>query len=75
MVKKMGWDQPLGKRIKNGRVIGVVKDFHYDSLRNGLEAFVLQRFSGTQNIRPQKRDRTIQYLIVNEFCRNNEDLN
>jgi putative ABC transport system permease protein len=65
MVKKMGWDQPLGKHIQNGRVIGVVKDFHYDSLRDGLEPFVLARFSGTQNVAAQNRNLMIQYLIVN----------
>ena len=31
MVKKMGWDHALGKHINNGKVIGVVEDFHYDS--------------------------------------------
>jgi putative ABC transport system permease protein len=41
LVKKMGWDQPLGKRIQNGRVIGVVRDFHYQSLHNRIEPFAL----------------------------------
>jgi putative ABC transport system permease protein len=65
MVKKMGWDQPLGKHIQNGKVIGVVRDFHYDSLKNSLEPFVLLRFSGVQNVAPQNRDLMIQYLILN----------
>jgi putative ABC transport system permease protein len=65
MVKKMGWDQPLGKRIQNGRVIGVVKDFHYNSLKSNLEPFVLQRFSGTQNVAAQNRNLMIQYLVLN----------
>jgi putative ABC transport system permease protein len=65
MVKKMGWDQPLGKRIQNGRVIGVVKDFHYNSLKNNLEPFVLARFSGTQNVAAQNRNLMIQYLVLN----------
>ncbi len=42
MVKKMGWDQALGKHIQGGKVIGVVDDFHYDSLKNTLEPFVLE---------------------------------
>ncbi|MEX0618442.1 MAG: FtsX-like permease family protein [Pseudohongiellaceae bacterium] len=39
LVDRMGWDQPIGKRIESaggpglqGRVIGVVEDFHYASL-------------------------------------------
>ncbi len=65
MVKKMGWDQPLGKHIQSGKVIGVVKDFHYDSLKNNLDSFVLLRFSGTQGISAQNRQLMIQYLVLN----------
>jgi len=65
MVKKMGWDQPLGKHIQAGKVIGVVKDFHYNSLKSNLEPFVIMRFSGVQNVAPQNRDLVIQYLILN----------
>ena len=65
MVKKMGWDQALGKHIRGGKVIGVVEDFHYDSLKNTLEPFVLLRFNGIQNVSDQNRDLMIMYLIVN----------
>jgi putative ABC transport system permease protein len=45
MVRKMGWSQPLGKRIQlgnmDGRVVGVVQDFNYESLRKGIEPFLL----------------------------------
>ena len=37
-VRTMGWEQPLGKRIQlgneSGKVIGVVRDFHYESLHS-----------------------------------------
>jgi putative ABC transport system permease protein len=46
-VRKLGWNDPLGKTMKiateelfqysTKRVVGVVRDFHYSSLRNGLE--------------------------------------
>lgn len=40
-VKKMGWRDPLGKRIHSGpfknKVIGVVKDFHFHSLHHPVE--------------------------------------
>ena len=65
MVKKMGWDQALGKHINNGKVIGVVEDFHYDSLKNTLEPFVLIRFNGTKNVNAQNRNLLIMNLIVN----------
>jgi putative ABC transport system permease protein len=65
MVKKMGWDQPLGKHIQNGKVIGVVKDFHYNSLRTSVEPFMLARLPGPENIPQQDRRITIQFLIIN----------
>ena len=69
MVKKMGWNQALGKHIKdylnNGKVIGVVQDFHYDSLKKTIEPFVLKRFNGTQNVPPQDRELMTMNLIVN----------
>jgi putative ABC transport system permease protein len=54
MVKNMGWDEPLGKRIQLGlnasRVIGVVKDFNFKSMHSPIEPLVLLRndpdFSG-----------------------------
>lgn len=45
LVKNRGWKNPLGKRIQNGlangRVIGVVKDFHAKSLHSLVEPFVM----------------------------------
>ena len=41
----LGWNDPVGKRMvlagREGRVIGVVKDFHYQSLRHRIEPLVL----------------------------------
>jgi putative ABC transport system permease protein len=49
MVKKMGWDNPLGKRVQAGptvaRVIGVVEDFHYSSLHNEIGPLVMPPIS------------------------------
>jgi len=50
-VRAMGWDDPLGKRIglgaggvmNTGPVIGVVKDFNYQSLRSSIEPFAMLR--------------------------------
>jgi len=40
-VTKMGWTNPLGKRINQGRVVGVVKDFNYRSLRDKIEPLLI----------------------------------
>ncbi|MCO6488736.1 MAG: ABC transporter permease [Phaeodactylibacter sp.] len=44
--RKLGWDEPLGKKISMGRqrpfqVVGVVKDFHFRSLHHEIEPIVL----------------------------------
>lgn len=45
LVNLMGWgDQALGKRFADGRVIGVVQDFHYSSLHNPIEPFAFRTF-------------------------------
>ena len=40
-VKVLGWENPLGKTFKRGRqthtVIGVVKDFHFESMHNEVQ--------------------------------------
>lgn len=55
LVRKMGWEEPLGKRFQFGRnrtlkVIGVVKDYHYSSLHNAVGPLVIvpdnEDFSG-----------------------------
>ena len=51
-VKKFGWDKPIGKDftieihaagvdVRKGKVIGVVKDFHFQSLYNLIDPLVI----------------------------------
>jgi len=46
-VKKLGWDNPVGKRFseedsgKEAKIIGVVKDFHYESVLYEISPMVL----------------------------------
>ncbi len=50
-IREFGWDDPVGMRLKrisdpgersgNFTVIGVVKDFHYNSLHEDIDSFVL----------------------------------
>lgn len=47
----LGWPNPIGKKLDmadwNGRVVGVVKDFHYTSLHRKIEPLVLAISPGT----------------------------
>ncbi len=45
LVKKMGWKEPLGKRVLDGRVVGVMKDFNFKSLKFRIEPLVMRRLS------------------------------
>lgn len=44
LAKQLGWDDPIGKIIRrNGdrKIIGVVKDFHFATLHNGIEPLLI----------------------------------
>ena len=69
MVRKMGWDEPLGKRLQLGneirKVTGVVKDFHFQSMRSSLEPLALVRsdfnFSG---LNADQRARQSRMMVI-----------
>ena len=44
LVRKMDWDEPLGKRYGSRKVIGVVKDFHFQSMHSPVKPLVLMRY-------------------------------
>ncbi len=54
LAKTMGWENPLGKHIMmstytglaSGKVIGVLKDFHFKSLHSPVEPFAISMFAG-----------------------------
>ncbi len=66
MVRKMGWDRPLGKRVADGRVTGVVKDFNYESLRVEVAPLMipLVKLDFTA-LRPEFRVRQSRMMVVN----------
>jgi putative ABC transport system permease protein len=53
LAKTMGWENPLGKHIMmstytglaSGKVIGVLKDFHFKSLHSPVEPFAISMFA------------------------------
>ncbi len=59
-VREMGWSDAIGKRIPgkafiNHEIIGVVKDFHYESLYTSVKPLVMTMnpeiaFSGSENV-------------------------
>lgn len=55
MVKNRGWKEPLGKKIQmdqfSGRVVGIVKDFHFRSLHNAMEPLIINRLGDGGNQR------------------------
>ncbi len=47
LARSMGWEKPVGKRIQqftffDGQVVGVVRDFHFDSLHNRIEPILIR---------------------------------
>jgi len=71
LVKKMGWKEPLGKRIQYGgetgfmRVIGVVKDFHFRSLHRQVEPLIMRNVQlDVSSLPPALRAKQIIFLNV-----------
>ncbi|MCP4725581.1 MAG: FtsX-like permease family protein [bacterium] len=72
-VKRIGWDDPIGQKfgfweVEEGRIIGVVKDFHFESLHKvitplGIGVYDRENFNYISvRINSQNIDDTIQYI-------------
>jgi putative ABC transport system permease protein len=73
-VKALGWSDPVGREIgvdyfdKRGRVIGVVKDFNYNSLHEKIGPAVMQVMPAdfftkiAVRVRGENLDRTLAFL-------------
>jgi len=70
MVRKMGWDNPLGKRVMLGEeneatVIGVTQDFHYTPLNNAIGPLLVHIYvPDFSNVPEQSRPLQTLSLIV-----------
>ncbi len=75
LVRRLGWDEPIGKKIISyddtipveRHIIGVVKDFHFRSLRSVIEPsvmFITARHASNLNIRlnPGNRAKQLEML-------------
>jgi putative ABC transport system permease protein len=67
-VRELGWKNPLGRHLRNGplEVVGVVKDFHYGSLRDRIGPMSLTYAPGgislAVRVRPGDVGRTVGIL-------------
>lgn len=71
LVRKMGWDDAIGKRISNSealdaRVVGVVRDIHFASLHQPVGPMIMMPFQPTDfaDIPPQQRATFSRSLII-----------
>ena len=68
MVKNRGWKEPLGRHISlganSGKVIGVVKDFHFKSLHSPVEPFILYPFNDNFENVPAAARAAMQRVLV-----------
>ena len=75
MVRRMGWEEPLGKQalvpggpggVAQGRVIGVISDFHFQSLRSSVEPLAMYPFvDDFSNVDEINRPFVRRFLILN----------
>ena len=69
MVRELGWDDPIGKRIKqlNARVVGVMKNFHLLSLHEPIAPMFLRPFppNNFANLPPIQRNLQSRTIAIN----------
>jgi putative ABC transport system permease protein len=69
LVRKMGWSNPIGKRLGaggygSGRVVGVVRDFNFKTLHHQIEPLVMTRLSNDMLGVPESRRPLQQRQLV-----------
>jgi putative ABC transport system permease protein len=71
LVKGRNWKDPIGKHIYlgglSGKVIGVVKDFHFEPIHTPVEPLAMWQFNDEENYRdlpPEQRDLIYRFMVV-----------
>src|SRR5690606_5442266 len=69
LVKAMRWDEPIGKRLtlggQRGRVVGVVEDFNFKSLKSRIEPLVMMRLDNDlSQVQEMNRPFQQRFLIL-----------
>lgn len=68
VVRHMGWAQPIGKHMgrRNRTVIGVVRDFNFNSLHEAVEPIAIYRYrTNFENMPVEDRPFEDRFLIIN----------
>jgi putative ABC transport system permease protein len=64
MARQMNWDEPVGRSIFDGRVIGVVRDFHFSSLREPIGPVMLGLLSDDPSGTAEARRPFVQRMLI-----------
>jgi len=64
LVRSMGWRDPIGRRVLRGRVIGVVRDFNFQSLREPIAPMVIQVLNEDPNQVAEARRPFVQRTVI-----------
>lgn len=62
-VKVMGFLDPIGKRIEGGRIIGVVRNFHFQSLHEPIIPLIIQYRKNTSKILIKAEEKSVDQTI------------
>ncbi len=69
LVKNLGWENPIGKRIQNfnARVVGVMKDFHIASMHEPVPSMLIRPFppADFSNTPPAQRNLVSRTIAIN----------
>lgn len=68
VVRQMNWENPLGKRmgLRGRTVIGVVRDFNYESLHSPVEPMAIYPYrTDFSNLPAERRPHLERYAILN----------
>jgi putative ABC transport system permease protein len=68
VVRNMGWEQPIGKHmgLRNRTVIGVVKDFNFNSLHEAVEPIAIYGYrTNFESMPVEDRPFVDRFLIIN----------
>ncbi len=63
-VRERGWKDPIGRRVQDGRVIGVVRDFHVQTLREPILPLALQPLTDDPGFVAEARRPFVQRSVL-----------
>lgn len=64
MARQLGWDEPVGQEFMGGRVVGVVQDFHYRSLRDPIGPLMFGLMSDDASRTPEAQRPFVQRSVI-----------